>query len=72
MIHNLVRETGLSTNNKVSAAQEASVPGTNGKPARRPLGWEGRSKKYRKRQEDERKGYREGREEGTAGRETEK
>lgn len=28
VIHNLVRETGLSTNNKVSAAQEASVPGT--------------------------------------------
>ena len=37
-----------------------------------PLGWEGRSKKYRKRQEDERKGYREGREEGMAERETEK
>ena len=27
VIHNLVRETGLSTNNKVSAAQEASEPG---------------------------------------------
>jgi len=37
-----------------------------------PLGWERRSKKYRKRQEDERKGYREGKEERMAGRETEK